>query len=142
MITTGAWKSSGTTAHVALEIYGCDGKSGILQLSQEEPGADNTLFSRGNSDVFVLYVDKSLSAIQGVQIGHDNFGDNPSWYLEEILIRDVQSKQSWKFMANQWFALERGDGRIERVIDQTSSHLDFGNEVARRWRIGLAEWHI
>ena len=142
MITTGAWKSSGTTAHVGLEIYGCDGKSGILQLSQEEPGADNTLFSRGNSDVFVLYVDKSLGAIQGVQIGHDNFGDNPSWYLEEILIRDVQSKQSWKFMANQWFALERGDGRIERVFDQTSSHLDFGNEVARRWRIGLAEWHI
>ena len=125
-----------------MEIYGSDGKSGILQLSQEEPGAVNTLFSRGNSDVFVLYVNKSLGAIQGVQIGHDNFGDNPSWYLEEILIRDVQSKQSWKFMANQWFALERGDGRIERVIDQTSNHLDFGNEVARRWRRGLAEWHI
>ena len=142
MITTGAWKNSGTTAHVALEIYGSDGKSGVLQLSQEEPDVVNTLFSRGNSDVFVLYVDKSLGAIQGVQIGHDNFGDNPSWYLEEILIRDVQSKQSWKFMANQWFALERGDGRIERVIDQTSNHLDFGNEVARRWRRGLAEWHI
>ena len=142
MITTGAWKNSGTTAHVALEIYGSDGKSGILQLSQEEPGAVNTLFSRGNSDVFVLYVNKSLGAIQGVQIGHDNFGDNPSWYLEEILIRDVQSKQSWKFMANQWFALERGDGRIERVIDQTSNPPDFGDEVARRWRRGLAEWHI
>ena len=125
-----------------MEIYGSDGKSGILQLSQEEPGAVNTLFSRGNSDVFVLYVNKSLGAIQGVQIGHDNFGDSPSWYLEEILIRDVQSKQSWKFMANQWFALERGDGRIERVIDQTSNHLDFGNEVARRWRRGLAESHI
>ena len=80
--------------------------------------------------------------IQGVQIGHDNFGDNPSWYLEEILIRDVQSKQSWKFMANQWFALERGDGRIERVIDQSSTHLYFGNEVARRWRRGIVEWHI
>ena len=142
MITTGVWKNSGTTAHVALEIYGSDGKSGILQLSQEEPGAVNTLFSRGNSNVFVLYVNKSLGAIQGVQIGHDNFGDSPSWYLEEILIRDVQSKQSWKFIASQWFALELGDGRIERVIDQTSNHLDFGNEVARRWRRGLAEWHI
>ena len=142
MITTGAWKNSSTTAHVALEIYGSEGKSGILQLSQEEPGAVQTLFSRGNSDVFVLYVNKSLGSIQELQIGHDNFGDNPSWYLEEIVIRDVQSKQSWKFMANQWFALERGDGRIERIIDKTSNHLDFGDEVARRWRRGLAEWHI
>ena len=55
MITTGAWKNSGTTAHVALEIYGSEGKSGILQLSQEEPAAVDVLFSRGNSDVFVLY---------------------------------------------------------------------------------------
>ena len=92
MITTGAWKNSGTTAHVALEIYGSEGKSGILQLSQEEPAAVDVLFSRGNSDVFVLYVTKSLGSIQRVQIGHDNFGDNPSWYLEEILIRDVQSR--------------------------------------------------
>ena len=105
MITTGAWKNSSTTAHVALEIYGCEGKSGILQLSQEEPGAVQTLFSRGNSDVFVLYVNKSLGSIQELHIGHDNFGDDPSWYLEEIVIRDVQSKQSWKFMANEWFAL-------------------------------------
>ena len=116
-----------------MEIYGSDGKSGILQLTQEEPGAVNTLFSRGNSDVFVLYVNKSLGAIQGVQIGHDNFGDSPSWYLEEILIRDVQSKQSGKFMAYQWFALERGNGCIERIIDKTSNHMDFGDEVAKRW---------
>ena len=132
MITTGAWKNSGTTAHVALEIYGSEGKSGILQLSQEEPAAVDVLFSRGNSDVFVLYVTKSLGSIQRVQIGHDNFGDNPSWYLEEILIRDVQSRQCWKFLASQWFTLERGDGCIERIIDKTSNHLDFSDEVARR----------
>ena len=76
-----------------MEIYGSDGKNGILQLSQEEPGALNTLFSRGNSDVFVLYVNKSLGSIPGGQIRHDNFGDNPSWYPEEILIRDGKFKQ-------------------------------------------------
>ena len=139
VITTGAWRNSGTTAHVALEIYGSDGKSGILQLSHEEPGVVNTLFSRVNSNFFVLYVNKSLGSIQGVQIGHDNFGNNPSWYQEEILIQDVQSKQSWKFMVSQWSALERRDGRIERIIDKTSNQLEFGDEVARRWRRGLAE---
>ncbi|PFX14626.1 Polycystic kidney disease protein 1-like 2 [Stylophora pistillata] len=140
VITTGAWKNSGTTAHVALEIYGSDGKSGVLHLRQEEPGAVNMLFSRGNSDVFVLYVNKSLGWIRGLQIGHDNFGNNPSWFHEEILIRDLHTNQSWKFMANLWFALERGDGRIERTICQ--SHLDFSREVARRWRRGLVESHI
>ena len=122
--------------------HDCSCCFGDLRFCGEEWRSSNKLFSRGNSDVFVLYADKSLGVIQGVQIGHDNFGDNPSWYLEEILIREVQSKQSWKFVANQWFALERGDGRIERVIDQSSTHLYFGNEVARRWRRGIVEWHI
>ncbi|XP_022803339.1 polycystic kidney disease protein 1-like 2 [Stylophora pistillata] len=142
VITTGIWKNAGTTARVAMEIYGSGGKSGIFQLSQEEPGVVNMLFSRSNSDVFVLSLNKSLGSIQAVHIGHNNFGNNPSWFLEEILIRDVQSNQSWKFMVSQWFALERGDGRIERVIDLTSTRLGFVSDVARRWRRGLTEWHI
>ena len=125
-----------------MEIYGSHGRSGILQLSQEETGSIDVLFSRGNSAVFLLYVNKSLGVIREVKIGHNNFGDSPSWFLEEIFIRDVQSNQSWKFMVSQWFALERGDGRIERMFQATVSQMDFVSEVARRWWRGLTELHI
>ena len=90
--------------------------------------------------MFVLYVNKSLGVIREVKIGHNNFGDSPSWFLEEIFIRDVQSNQSCKFVVSQWFALERGDGRIERMFQATVSQMDFASEVAKRWRRGLMSY--
>ena len=53
-----------------MEIYGSDGRSGILQLSQEETGSIDVFFSRGNSTMFVLYVNKSLGVIREVKIGN------------------------------------------------------------------------
>ena len=59
-ISTGVWRNSGTTAKVAMEIYGSEGSSGIVQLNLDEPGMDNFLFTRGNTDVFVLSVTQSF----------------------------------------------------------------------------------
>ncbi|XP_022787369.1 polycystic kidney disease protein 1-like 2 [Stylophora pistillata] len=142
IISTGVWRNSGTTSRVAIEIYGTGENTGILELSPEEPGADNLLFSRANTDVFVLKVTKPLGTIQGVRIGHDNSGESPSWFLEEIVILDKQFNNSWIFTVNQWFALERGDGRIERTFELKPNQLDFNQEVTNRWWKGLTESHI
>lgn len=125
-----------------MEIYGADHSTGILQLGLLEPGADNLLFSRGNTDVFVLKVDKPLGAIQGVRVGHDNTGENPSWFLEEIVVLDKEFNQSWTFSSSQWLALERGDGRIERLFELTPKRVDFNQEVLKRWWKGLTETHL
>ena len=142
IITTGVWRNSGTTAKVAMEMYGTEESTGIIQLNIDEPGVDNFLFKRGNTDVFVLRVEKGLGAIQGVQIGHDNFGESPSWFLEEIVVVDKHSNQPWTFASSQWFALERGDGRIERLLELVPNQVDFSGEVVTRWWKGLAETHI
>ncbi|XP_078376213.1 polycystin family receptor for egg jelly-like [Oculina patagonica] len=141
-ITTGVWRNSGTTAKVAMEIYGTDKSSGIIQLSSEESGVDKFLFSRGNTDVFVIRVDNPLGAIQGVRIGHDNSGESPSWFLEEIVVVDKQEKQSSTFTVSQWLALEREDGRIERIIERAPNQVVFSHEVVKRWWKGLTETHI
>ena len=102
----------------------------------------NFLFSRGNTDVFVLRVNNRLGAIQRVRIGHDNSGESPSWFLEQVAIVDKQSNQSWTFVSSQWFALEREDGRIERMIKQSPKQVHFSHEVVKRWWKGLVETHI
>ncbi|KAL9976392.1 hypothetical protein ACROYT_G013690 [Oculina patagonica] len=142
IISTGVWTNSGTTAKVAIEIYGADDSTGIIQLSSEEPGVNKFLFSRGNTDVFVFYVHNRLGAIQGVRIGHDNSGESPSWFLEEIVIVDKAVDKSWAFASSQWLALEREDGRIERMIEQVPNQLHFSHEVVKRWWKGLTEMHI
>ena len=51
IITTGVWRNSGTTAKVAIEIYGTEESTGIIQLNLDDPGVNNFLFTRGNTDV-------------------------------------------------------------------------------------------
>ena len=125
-----------------MEIYGTYENTGTIQLSVEEPGLGNFLFSRGNTDVFFLTLDKPLGAIQAVRIGHDNSGESPSWFLEDIVVVDKQGDQSWTFTNSQWLALERGDGRIERLMEQVPNQGYFSYEVVKRWWKGLTETHI
>ena len=140
-VTTGIWWNSGTTAKVAMEIYGAEGRSAIIQLGAEADSSDS-LFYRGSSEVFVLTVDKSLGFIHGVRVGHDNSGTSPSWFLEEIVIVDKQTQTSWTFANNDWLALERGDGRIERMIELLVNDNTFKTNVLKRWWKGLREKHI
>ena len=125
-----------------MEIYGTEGSSGIVQLNIDEPGVDNFLFTRGNTDVFVLNLNQSLGAIQALRIGHDNSGESPSWFLEEIVVVDEQLNKSWAFTSSQWLALEREDGRIERIIKQAPNEGTFRHEVLKRWWRGLTETHL
>ena len=136
------WRNSGTTAKVAMELYGTEENTGIVQLNLDDLGVGDFLFNRGNTDVFVLRVEKAIGAIQGVRIGHDNSGESPAWFLEEIVVVDKQSNQLWTFTSSQWFALERGDGRIERLLELVPNQLDFSQEVVTRWCKGLTETHI
>ena len=125
-----------------MEVFGADESTGIIQLRRAEQGSENTIFARGNTDIFVLKVDKQLGDIQSVRIGHDNSGKGPSWFLEEIVIVDQQANHSWTFTVREWLALERGDGRTERLLQLTSYQEDFKIEVLKRWWKGLIENHI
>ena len=140
-VTTGIWWNSGTTAKVAMEIYGAEGSTGIIRLVTETGSAD-LLFHRGSSEAFVLTVDKSLGFIQGVRVGHDNSGTSPSWFLEDIVIMDKQTQTSWTFANKVWLALERGDGRIERMLELLVNDDTFKSNVLKRWWKGLTEKHI
>lgn len=122
--------------------YGSEGSTGIVQLNLEEPGVDNFLFTRGNTDVFVLNLSQSLGAIQALRIGHDNSGESPSWFLEEIVVIDEQVNHAWAFTSSQWPALEREDGRIERIIEQAPNEGTFRHEMLKRWWRGLTETHL
>ena len=125
-----------------MEVFGADESTGIIQLSRAEQGSENTIFARGNTDIFVLKADKQLGDIRSVRIGHDNSGKGPSWFLEEIVIVDQQANHSWTFTVREWLALERGDGRTERLLQLTSYQEDFKTEVLKRWWKGLIENHI
>ncbi len=53
-----------------------------------------------------------------LHIWHDNSGKgkNASWYLKYVIINDLQTKEKKYFICNQWFAVDKDDGLIERII--------------------------
>ena len=48
------------------------------------------LFSRGSTDVFVV---KSIDVgvLSAIEVGHDNRGPNPNWYLSRVVVANERS---------------------------------------------------
>ncbi|KAG1655025.1 Polycystic kidney disease protein 1-like 2 [Nymphon striatum] len=51
-------------------------------------------------------------------IWHDNSGKGKtaSWYLDFIVVRDVQTGKKYEFIAHKWFGVEYDDGAIDRML--------------------------
>jgi hypothetical protein len=55
-----------------------------------------------------------LGLLNYIRIWHDNTGQgsSASWYLKYIIVRDLQTMETFYFISQQWFAVEKDDGRV------------------------------
>lgn len=111
-ISTSKGRNSGTTAKVAFIVVGENGTSGVIPFSK----ITNIKFSRGSVVKCTLYLPGSLGQLLYLHIWHDNRGDNPSWNLDHVIIRDTLSDEKWNFMCGEWLAVESDNGKTEKVI--------------------------
>ncbi|CAF3807836.1 unnamed protein product [Rotaria sp. Silwood1] len=76
------------------------------------------IFQRGGIDAFILSVPKLLGLLNYIRIWHDNSGQgsSASWFLKYIIVRDLQTMEKFHFIAQRWFAVDKDDGLIERVL--------------------------
>ena len=53
-----------------------------------------------------------------IKIGHNNSGLNEyaSWYLESLIVHDLQTREKFYFSCEKWLAIDEQDGRIERTL--------------------------
>nr|XP_031362035.1 polycystin-1 [Lonchura striata domestica] len=130
LVKTGWGRGSGTTAHVGIALYGVDNKSGHRHLD-----GDNA-FHRNSLDVFQIATERSLGSVWRIRIWHDNKGLSPSWYLQHVIVRDLQSSKSYFFLVNDWLSVESedNDGLVEREVFAASE-----SELRSSWRIFVAE---
>ena len=138
-IETGVWKNSGTTANVAMVIYGTDGESGVLSLGKDLEN-HRFIFARGNSDTFVLRTHESLGSLLAIRIGHDNAGDGPSWFLADVRITDSQTNEQWNFPCSDWLTVDGGNA--ERVLEALSNEKRFSHELLMRCSKGFTDGHL
>lgn len=114
-VVTGVWKGSGTDANVAIVIHGSETQSQPIILNKNMIKS-RTVLTRGNEDSFTINLPMSLGEVRYIHVWHDNSGNSPSWFLSHVIVTDHQTEEKWTFVSDSWFAVEKGDGKIDRIL--------------------------
>ncbi|XP_078351512.1 polycystin family receptor for egg jelly-like [Oculina patagonica] len=139
VISTGIWKHSGTTANVTMSIDGEMGELNLIPLRSDWESSE--IFARGGIDGFVIVTDRSLGPLTEITLAHDNSGEDPSWFVETVVIKDRQTGERWVFPINRWLAVEKDDGEIEVTVDNRST-TSFSDQVRSRFGRKIADSHL
>ena len=139
VISTGVWKHSATTANITISIKGENYEQNQIPL--RDKGERSELFGRGSINGFVLVLKESIGPLKEITLDHDNSGDNPSWFVETVVIQDRQTEERWVFPINRWLALEKDDGQIEVTVD-SKSYSAFSAQVRSRFARKIADSHL
>ncbi|XP_035660150.1 polycystic kidney disease protein 1-like 2 [Branchiostoma floridae] len=135
---TGFKRFAGTTAKVAIVVTGEDGQSEPHLLTDPT----RRVFETAGVDSFLLTTAQSMGPLSSVHVWHDNSGDKPSWFLDQITVFDLQQEQKYVFMCNRWLAEDDDDGLIERhvpvasEIDLKDFYYVFSNRMSKDLRDG------
>ena len=81
-----------------------------------------------------------------MKIWHDNSGkgDNASWYLKHIIVKDLQTNEKLYFICEQWLAVEKGDGKLERdlFVACEPQRTELKYLIQRQTRESLTDSHL
>ena len=91
---------------VYVTLYGTDASSGELVL-RRVGGARYTIQRRL----------AELGAVRRIHVRHDDVGVGPGWFLDRMMIRNLDTNDEWTFPCQRWLARHRDDGETERTID-------------------------
>ncbi|XP_078670979.1 polycystin-1-like protein 2 [Branchiostoma floridae x Branchiostoma belcheri] len=116
MVYTGTRANAGTSAEVFLVLRGELGQSVPYVLEDKT----RITFKQGAVDTFVVTSAFHLGPIYAIHIWHNNIGTDPSWYLDQVIVTDVQDGDKHTFLCKSWLAVEEGDGKVDRVLYKAS----------------------
>ncbi|CAG2234855.1 PKD1L2 [Mytilus edulis] len=129
-VYTGLHRHAGTKSNVNFLIIEGDPKTRKTVSSEIRILDDGTNqdFDVGSIRKFVMSVPRKIKDPSVLRIWHDNSGQGnaASWYLNKIILDDIQTDERYLFICNQWLSLDHDDGCISCCIPVTNSAEKFG----------------
>ncbi|OWF53241.1 Location of vulva defective 1 [Mizuhopecten yessoensis] len=142
VVVTGMRRNAGTNSKVNFILSGDLEETEVRCLSDDK----RKVFKRGGVDGFLLAVKRPLGPLNYVHIWHDNSGkgNTASWYMSSMVVRDVQTDDKFIFINDKWFAVEEGDGMIDRIIAVAGREqmTEFGHLFAEKTTKNLNDGHL
>ncbi|KAJ8247277.1 hypothetical protein GJAV_G00244460 [Gymnothorax javanicus] len=115
-ISTGHRRGASTSAQVTVTLTGSEGESEPHHLTDP----DKPVFGRGDTDMFLLTTPFSLGELQSIRLWHDNSGSHPAWYVDKVMVQDLETGQKWFFLCSSWLAIDVGDFLLDKVFSVAS----------------------
>uniref|UniRef100_A0A8C1Y1J9 Polycystic kidney disease 1 like 2b n=1 Tax=Cyprinus carpio TaxID=7962 RepID=A0A8C1Y1J9_CYPCA len=115
-ISTGHRMGSSTSSRVIVTLQGTEGECEPHHLTDP----DKPVFERGGVDLFLLTTPFSLGELQSIRLWHDNSGAHPAWYVNMVMVEDLQTEQKWHFLCSSWLAVDIDDCTVEKVFPVAS----------------------
>ncbi|XP_071131781.1 polycystin-1-like protein 2 [Mytilus edulis] len=113
-VYTGLNRNAGTKSNVRFVISGEKKTTEVKYLDDGQ----NKGFGIGSTRRFVMTVPQQIHNPAFLQIWHDDSGKGgaASWYLNKVLIEDLQTEERYLFLCNKWLSLDHDDGKIQSII--------------------------
>ncbi|KAG9353677.1 hypothetical protein JZ751_011799, partial [Albula glossodonta] len=117
---TGDVRGAGTDANVFVTLFGEYGITPKVHLASKS----RTAFEKNKTDVFRIKT-HNVGPIKKLRIEHDNTGMNASWFLDRVVVTDMNRPHlRFYFPCNNWLSKEEGDGLYVRDLLGSLNPMD------------------
>ncbi|XP_062869468.1 polycystin-1-like protein 2 [Trichomycterus rosablanca] len=111
-VATGYRRGAATTSNVTLMLKGTVWESKPHHLTDPE----KKVFTRGGVDLFLLTTPFSVGEVEGVRLWHDNSGEYPDWYVNKVVVYDLETGEKWQFLCNSWLSVDMGECTLDKTF--------------------------
>ncbi|XP_002737449.1 polycystin-1-like protein 2 [Saccoglossus kowalevskii] len=114
-VYTGFRLGAGTLSDIQFNISGETKESGIRHLMDKH---NKMAFTTGSVHSFLLAVPCHLGPLCYIHIWLSEHSKEifDSWFLDRIEVFDTQTEERFNFVCYKWFAVDREDEKVERVL--------------------------
>ncbi|CAF0898918.1 unnamed protein product, partial [Brachionus calyciflorus] len=146
-VFTGSRKNSGTKSNAYLNLFGENTHSKVRELKSENSNENKYLLKRSSVDTFIMSVEKPLGKLYMCRVFHDNSGkkqNEASWFLNHIIVTDLQTNEKYIFLCEKWLALDYDDGLICRNLNTAGDAelKNFNYLIKRQTKDNLSDGHL
>ncbi|XP_070707153.1 lipoxygenase homology domain-containing protein 1 [Pempheris klunzingeri] len=117
---TGDVKGAGTDANVFVTLFGDFGVTPKIHLASKSRNA----FEKNKTDVFRIKT-HYVGPLKKLRIEHDNTGMNASWFLDRVVVTDMNRPHlRFYFACNNWLSREEADNLFVRDLLGSLNPMD------------------
>ena len=92
-LQTGSYSLSGTTSNVFIRLT-CDNGTSPMYWLHDPTKPNSIIFMKSTVIYFLLPIPKHIGKPFGIHIWHDNTGEQPSWFLKAVTIRNIRTEMN------------------------------------------------